>query len=333
MMGAGMAALVVGCESGSDSGVAVAPVINAADYASAAGPAFRIQSGATAPLNCVGPTDSSYQWVVEANGNLPIELSNDNTAKSSFTAPIVPVPTNISLVCRMTVTNFIPATATYVASTATTVMTSRVVVTIDPLEAAATLVTTISGNKTANPASRLSLTANSAWYDAKAAVTAGPVINYSWSVGPGAPSGTVVTPALGSALVDVIIPAAVPDAVFFPVTVTATSGSRTSQATITVLVDPSGALALSITPQAQSVQAGAVVSLNATSGTKLFYQWNVVNGPAVALGGASTNVVGFVAPKVAAVTNITLRVAIGYAPITVANPGIYFLESVVTVNP
>lgn len=328
-----VATLLSGCTDGPDSAVSVKPIIPAADFTGAAGPAFHIQSGASAPLNCLGPTDSSYQWVIESNGNLPIELSSDNTAKSSFTAPIVQAPTPITLVCRMTVTNSVAATATSVASTASTVVTSRVVVTIDPLETSATLVTSIGGNRTANPASRLSLTANSAWYDAKAAVTAGPVINYSWTLGAGAPAGTAITPSSGSSLVDVIIPAGIADAVFFPVTVTTTSGTKTTSATITVLVDPSGAITLAITPQAQSVQSGSVVSMNATSGTKLFYQWTVVSGPTVSLGGAATNQVGFVAPKVTVVTNMVLRVAIGYAPITTANPGIYFLEGVVTVNP
>lgn len=328
-----VASFLSGCQDGPDSGVAVKPVIAAADFTAAAGPAFHVQGGSVAPLNCQGPTDSSYQWVIESNSGLPIELSSDNTAKSGFTAPIVPAPTPVTLVCRMTVTNSVAATPTSVASSASTVVTSRVVVTIDPLETAATLVTTISGNKTANPGSRLSLTANSAWYDAKAAVTAGPVINYSWTLGGSAPAGTVITPATGSSLVDVIIPTGIADPVFFPVTVTTTSGSKTTSATLTVLVDPSGAVTLAITPQAQSVQSGAVVSLNATSGTKLFYQWTVVSGPTVSLGGAATNQVGFVAPKVTVATNMVLRVAIGYAPITAANPGIYFLEGVVTVNP
>ena len=143
----------------------------------------------------------------------------------------------------------------------------------------------------------------------------------------------MITPATGSALVDVIIPAGITDAVFFPVTVVSTSGTQSSQATITVLVDPAGAITLAITPQAQSVQSGATVTLNATSGVKLFYQWTIVSGPSVPLGGALTNTVGFVAPKVTVPTNMTLRVAIGYAPITTANPGVYFLEGVVTVNP
>lgn len=325
--------LFTACENGPDSGVAVKPIIVAADFFSAAGPSFHVQSGANAPLNCIGPAESSYQWVIESNGGLPIELSSDQTAKSSFTAPIVPAATPVTLVCRMTATNTVAATATSVASSATTVVTSSVVVIIDPLEAATTLVTTISGNRTANPGSRLSLTANAAWYDSKAAVTAGPVIDYSLSLGAGAPAGTVITPATGSSSVDVIIPSGIADAVFFPVTATTKSGSKTSSATVTVLVDPNGAVTLAITPQAQSVQGGAVVSINATSGTKLFYQWTVVSGPTVSLDGVATNQVEFVAPKVLVVTNMVLRVAIGYAPITAANPGIYFLEGVVTVNP
>ncbi len=319
---------------GPDPNTAVQPAIAQSDYTNAAGPSFHVQSGGTAPLNCVGPDNSSYQWIIQSNANLPIGLSSSNTAATSFTAPIVPVATEVSFICRMTVTNTVINAQTSIASKASTVVKSTVVITIDPLAAASTLVTTISGNQTVIPGSRLTLTANSAWYDAKGAIAPGPIINYSWSLGAGAPAGTIITPATGSALVDVIVPTSIPTAVFFPVTVIATSGSQTSQATITVLVDRAGTVSFAITPQAQSVQAGAAVSLNATSGTDLFYQWTIVSGPAtMTLGGVATNTVGFVAPTVKVDTNIVLRVAIGYAPITPSNPGIYFLDGVVTVHP
>lgn len=314
---------------------AVAPVVSQTDYSKAAGPDFSVQSGSTAPLNCSGPKDSSYQWVIESNGGIAIDLSSYNSARSSFVAPMVKAPTTTSFICRMTVTNTIPATATTQASTAATTVTSRIAVTIEPptVDSSATLMTTIVGNKTAAPGQRLPLLANTNWFDYKASPTIGPVINYSWTLGASAPAGTVLTPANGSAMVEVLIPSGLTAPVFFPVTVIATSGGKSSQSSITVLADPSASMAFTMTPQAQSVVSGAVVTFNATSGPNLFYQWTQVSGPTIALGGGGTNTVGFVAPVVTTPTSIVVRAAIGYSPITTTNPGIYFLDGVVTVTP
>jgi hypothetical protein len=324
---------------GAESAPVFEPIVPQASFTNAAGPSFRVMSGSTAPLNCVGPAGSTYQWVIEDNSGISIELSNDKTAKSSFVAPVVTVPSNISLACRMTATRTTPASGAIAAFTMSTTVSSRVVVTVDPPEAP-TLVTTISGNQTTAPGTRLSLTANAGWFDKKGVATTGPVINYTWSLA-GAPDGTLLTPVNGSPKVDVVVPTKVMGVISFPVTVTTNAGGSTSQATVTVLVDPSGGVPITLSPVAQSVQSGAVVSITATRVGSMFYQWSVVKGPIVPLGGASSNIVGFVAPTippavapaVAAPINMTLRVAIGYEPISESNPGVYFLDSVVTVKP
>lgn len=104
---------------------------------------------------------------------------------------------------------------------------------------------------------------------------------------------------------------------------------------MSVLVDPAGAgFVPTITPSAQTIQSGKTATLAVSGGTnQMFYQWTIVSGPVVPLGGDTTATVGFVAPTVAAATTIKLRAAIGYAPITVSNPGTYFVEGVVTVTP
>ncbi len=295
-------------------------VVNPADYVRAAGLDFSVVGGATAPFYCLGPNGSTYQWVVEANAGLPIELSSYNTQQTSFTAPVVTVATPIVLACRMT-------------TDATNIISSRVTATVQPAPTApvtsATLVSSISGNKTVLPGQRLALTGSALWYDDKATVVPGPLVSYTWSLGAGAPAGTVITPLTGSKDVEVILPNNITSAVFFPVVLNVAGGVKTSESIISVLVDPSGDVALSITPQVQTVAPGAVVTISTTGSSKFFYQWTQVSGPAVTLGGATTNSVGFVAP---APGELRLRVAIGYAPITNTNPGVYFLESVVTVR-
>ena len=297
------------------------PEVVPADYAQAAGPNFNVQGGATAPLNCQGPDGSAYQWIVESNGSLPIELSSYNTAQTSFTAPVVSTATTIGLVCRMT-------------GKGALIISSRVAVTINPTAAESlALMANITGNKTVLPGDRLALAANGAWYDSKAVATPGPVINYAWVLGAGAPSGTILTPMTGSANVEVIVPKGIAKPVFFPVTVTATSGQQTSTSAITVLVDPGANLSLTLTPPAQTVQSGATVTLSTTSSGNLYYQWAIASGPNATLGGANSNSVGFIAPSVTQTTFMDVRVAIGYVPISAADPGVYFLDGVVAVTP
>jgi hypothetical protein len=89
----------------------------------------------------------------------------------------------------------------------------------------------------------------------------------------------------------------------------------------------------------QTVKSGETVSIKGlTEGTphKLYYKWTSV-GPfplmsGVGLVGETTNAVSFVAPVVTTNTEVTLRLAVGVAPISVANPGATF-DAVVTIQP
>lgn len=333
---AGILGVLAGCAGGPDSGVAQPPVVpTTVDFTQAAGADFHVIGGQVAPLSCAGPEKASYQWIVQDAAGQPITLSSYTSASTNFTAPVIPAPVTVTLVCRMTLTNTVAATATYEASTAYTVIKSQVRVTIDPITTNSTLYATISGNKTVNPGQRLSLQANGAWYDLKGATTAGPLITYAWSLGSGYPDGTTITPT-DSANVDVIIPTNIKKAVYFPVTMVATSDGKKSQQTISVFVNPNGNINLSLTPAVQTVQGGATVTIagsGGSSGTTLFYQWTIVDGPSVKLGAGNTSSVSFVAPTVTAITSMTLRVAVGYEPITTDAPGVFFMDAVVMVKP
>ncbi len=52
----------------------------------------------------------------------------------------------------------------------------------------------------------------------------------------------------------------------------------------------------------------------------------------VVLGGDNTATVNFVAPIAPVGTTIVLRVAMGYYPITVTSPWLYFVDSMVVIN-
>jgi hypothetical protein len=287
-----------------------------------AGRAVTVVTGDSVPLNC-NTTDAnakSYQWVVDDSAGLPINLSSYTTARIGFTAPSVLNPTPVSLTCRVT-------------DKFNKVTTGSVVVTIKP-PPLPTLVAKITGNQTAAPGQRLTLTGVGTWYDTKNAVTTGPAINYTWSLGANAPSDIVITSLTGP-VTNLVIPQSIKTFTYFPITVTASSGNALSTETITVLVDPSGGLTPTVTPAAQAVKSGAAVSiaanLGATVTSPVYYQWTVVSGPAIPLGASTSPTVGFVAP--AGTVDLKLRVAIGYSPITVANPGAYFVDAVVSVTP
>lgn len=100
-----------------------------------------------------------------------------------------------------------------------------------------------------------------------------------------------------------------------------------------------------MSPSAQSVVTGDAASVSArlTASTPvgalprtLYYKWTVASvsspGVPVLLGGDNTATVGFVTPTAPADTTIVLRVAMGYYPISVSNPGVYFVDSVVVIN-
>lgn len=62
-------------------------------------PAFSVLTGATAPLSCPAATGTTLSWFVTANGGLPITLASYSTAQTTFVAPTVTTPTNVTISC------------------------------------------------------------------------------------------------------------------------------------------------------------------------------------------------------------------------------------------
>lgn len=287
-----------------------------------AGKDFSVLVGQNAPLFCDGPTGSTYQWVITDNGGVAFALSSDNSQTSSFTAPIVTTPTKVTLTCRAT-------------NAENAVQTSSVNVTINPVAAqTTTLNAQIPASVTGVPGTSIQIPSTTAWYDMSGKVTDGPVITYNWTLGT-VPTGVSLLSNGTSTTQLYVTPGSINKPTYVPVNLTATSNGQSSTASVSVLVDPNGALNPEIDVQAQSVTSGAVVNVEVktTGNANLYYQWTQVSGVPVILGGASTKTVGFVAPTVTSPSTVVLRVAIGYTPITTTNPGTYFVDAVVQVNP
>jgi hypothetical protein len=287
-----------------------------------AGKDFAVTSGQTAPLSCDAPTGSTYQWVVTDNGGLAFALSSDNSQTSGFTAPVVTTPTKVTLTCRAT-------------NATNEVQTASVNVTINPVATqTTTLNAQIPNSVTGVPGTGIQIASTTAWYDASGKATDGPVINYNWALGT-VPTGVSLLSNGTSSTQLYVTPGSITTPTYVPVNLTATSNGQTSTASVSVLVDPNGALNPTVDKSAQVVKVGeaASVTVTATGSANLYYQWTQVSGVPVILGGATTKTVGFVAPTVTSPSTVVLRVAIGYTPITTTNPGTYFVDAVAQVQP
>lgn len=287
-----------------------------------AGKDFAVLSGEKAPLFCDAPAGRTYQWVVTENGGLPLTLSKTNEQTTDFTAPIVTVPTTVTLTCRTT-------------NAENVVETDSVNVTINPVANQSTLNAQIPNSVTGTPGQNIQIASATSWYDTTGKAVPGPVISYNWTLGGGVPTGVSLL-SNGSETTQLYVnPGAISQPTQIPVTLTATSNGQTSVANVSVLVDPNGALNPTVDKPAQVVESGkeATVTVSATGNANLYYQWTQVSGVPVILGGATTKTVGFVAPTVSSNQDVVLRVAIGYTPITTANPGNYFVDAVVQVQP
>lgn len=309
----------------------VVPNPNAApitDNYGAAGRDFSISMGKTAPLNCTGSGGTSpysYQWLIIDNAGLPLSLSSYSSQQSSLTAPAVKQATPVKIGCRVT-------------DAKNRVRNSSVIVTITPTSAD-TLVASTPAGVVAAPGVPTTITGTAGWFDVLGNTGTGPIIKYQWSLGTGAPAGTKLLTTTNRDT-QLVAPTNLTEPVYIPVIFTATSVGQTSSSTVEVLVDPFGPLNLTLEPAAQNVAPGDIVKIEgkATPGVgttgpaSLYYQWTIITGPAVSLGGANTKNVQFVAPSVTAPTTMTLRLAVGYKPITASYPGIYFSDAVVQIG-
>lgn len=298
------------------------------DNYGAAGRDFSIAMGKTAPLNCTGSGGTApytYQWLIVDNAGLPLSLSSYSSQQSSLTAPAVKQATPVKIGCRVT-------------DAKNRVRNSFVTVTITPTSTD-TLIASTPAGVVAAPGVPTTITGTAGWFDVLGNPGTGPIIKYQWSLGASAPAGTKLLTTTNRDT-QLVAPTNLTEPVYIPVVFTASSVDQTSSSTVEVLVDPFGPLNLTLEPAAQNVAPGAIVKIEgkATPGTtdggsaSLYYQWTVVTGPAVQLGGANTKTVQFVAPSVTAPTTMTLRLAVGYKPITATYPGIYFADAVVQVG-
>jgi hypothetical protein len=292
------------------------PPIN---YTAAAGGDFSAVSGDTVPLSCAGDAANKYQWAIVDNAGLAVSITNQSAQSSQFTAPLVTVNTILKAQCRISYSNG-------------AVDVSRVSVTIKPPPAKKVIVSVANGGAV-KPGGTINLSGVANLYDPVTKANQSGVFTYAWTA-PQAPAGTqFLTP--NGAKTDVVVPNTVTTASSFAatLTVTETVTGFVSSDTVTVLVDPTSALNPTITPAAQAKKGGEVATVTVNAGTSgVFYKWTVISGTNVPLGGDTTNQVSFVAPS-AVTDTIVLRVAIGYTPITVANPGLYFVDAVVSVTP
>jgi hypothetical protein len=308
-----------------------APAPKPASAVANAGPGFKVTSGQAAPFNCSGPTGAIFQWLIVDNGNFPLSLSSYNSANTGFTAPAVAADTPITLQCLATD-----------AAGATT--TSNVTATVVPISAPAlpinTLVASITAPANARPGDTVSFSAVGKWFDQAGNATTGPVPTYSWSfVNTSGLSGFNLFSTSGESN-NLFVPSTISTATVVPVKVVATSGTLTSEAIVNILVDANPTITPAVNPAAVSCSLSdvtklcpAVITIDGTSGSNLFYKWTHISGPLMTLGGDNTAKMGFATPSVAAKTEMIFRVAMSYYPITASNTGVYYINSVVTITP
>ena len=292
------------------------PTYDPARYANAAGPAFAVQPGQLGTLRCNAENARSYQWVIASNGGTNVRLSQAFGSEAYFTAPVVPVATPLTFECRVAVDQRI--------------FTSRVTATV----AAATtntLVVSASGPQFI-PLGTSTYSAEAIWLSPSGQPASGETPVVSFDLASALPAGITVATAGPAASVTVGTGTVAP--LVLPLRATATAGGQASVARLGVVVEPapSGSIGpVAVSPGAQTVQPGATVNITATGGE--VFEWAVVSGPAVLLGGASSSTVQFIAPSVTTPTDIVLRVAVGYRALSATNPAVQFADAVVKVSP
>lgn len=295
--------------------------VNRARFARAAGADFGVASGQLGSLRCNAEGASWYQWAVVDTAGAVVNLSDSSGAEVNFTAPVVNAPTPLVFECR--------------AAVQERVFSSRVTATV----AAASTPTLVVSNGIAG--SRFVIRNSTASYSAKAALvdptTGGNVAgatSFQWDFAGAVPPEVVLTD-LGGGVASVGMTGTPTLPAILPLRVIATSGGQQSIASLRVILEPTTALTLpTVSPAAQTVAAGAKVSITATGqATAQRFSWAQVSGAPVVLAGASTKTVEFIAPLVSSPADIVLRVAISHHNFSADGPVAAFVDTVVRVTP
>lgn len=255
--------------------------------------AVSVAAASDVGLNCLGSGGNIkasgkyvYSWVVKGNSaGLSLTMTQPGDGSLTFKAPVVVVPTNLTVECR--VTDDAPTTA--VADT---------VVTITPSATSAPIAVT-GPTQTVAENTQVSLDATASQAPANT------TLFYKWTQ----TEGQTVSLSDSTAAMPSFVSPAVSDTtrLTFQLAAGTTSpvdpatAAPASLATVSVYVMPQQPLSLSISG-ASVVATGTAVSLQATvtpSGGAYYYAWTQVSGPSVTIGGANTATASFISPTVA----------------------------------
>lgn len=327
----------VGNSATSKTQVTVRPTsgVTGAPVASTSVPAAAI-AGTTVTATCAGSQGYaakagvySFQWV--SSPALP--FATPAQASTTFVAPKVTAMQDYVITCRVTDDNQKTAT-------------SSGTIKVSP-PAAPTIVPAVTAGRSVKANETVLLDGSSTtWVDSYGAPISQPIF-YNWTqiAGPAVPMFNAATPQAS-----VTMPSSVSARTTFgftmqtsdkPFNAGATSGTVISSADVIYFMDANPHLALSTTFK-DAVDSGAYVTVplvaTATPATTLplYYSWTQVSGEAVVLGGSTTSTLNFGAPVNMSTTDpkiLLFRAAVGYSPITVAEPGVAVLDVVVVVNP
>lgn len=278
----------------------------------------------------------SYQWVVINDGGLKNAnlVYQFNNSTNIMKAPIVSTRTIIELACRAT-------------DEALKTGSGNIVVTIDPA-IAAKIVPSVLDALAVDAGESLKVDATkTSWVDSTGVIVLDKAIYFNWKQKSGTTSQilnvatstpTIIFPSASTttatAQETIVFTLSVSDQPF----VNGISPGVVSFYDAVFFVNYSNPISITISQNA-SVKGGtsgtAAITAVGKSGASLYYGWTQISGPAVTIGGANTPNIAFIAPANAGPSSIAMlfRVAVGYAPITVTNPGTATSDVLVAVTP
>lgn len=277
----------------------------------------------------VKPGAYTYQWV--STPALPFVPGN--TATATFVAPKTAAAQDYQVTCRVTDDNQRTVTATSLLKVS--------------LPAAPTIVPSVSAGRTVSAGELVPLDGTaSTWVDSYGAAMTKPIF-YHWTQKQG-PAVQMFNVDQARAMAQMPNSVSTRTAFVFSLKTSdqafsngVTAGTVTSSADAVFIMNPNPEMLLSTTFK-DAVEQGSYVTIPVTatsvpvSTLPVYYAWTQVSGETVAMGGTNTRTLNFAAPTNSSETEpkvLVFRVAAGYEPITVANPGEGMLDVVVVVKP